>query len=113
MDETPVYFDMSGGFTLTTKGSKDVLQKTTGHDKLRFTVVLCVSASGKELPPMIIFKNLKAAPKLTTGQSWPKGKCHKKLHDIPFCSDEPVLNLWLGPGFGTISSVPTVPTVPR
>ena len=73
MDETPIYLDMAGGYTLTKKGSKDVLQKTTGHDKLRLAVVLCASAAGCKLPLMIIFKNLKKAPKLPAGKQWPKG----------------------------------------
>ena len=43
MDETPIYFDMAEGYALTKKGSKDVLQKTIGYDKLRLTVMVCVS----------------------------------------------------------------------
>ena len=35
MDETPCFFDMSGGQTFTIRGCKDVLQKTSGYDKLR------------------------------------------------------------------------------
>lgn len=73
MDETPVYFDMTGGMTHTLKGSKDVLQKSTGHDKTRFTVCLAVSAAGKKLPPMLIFKNLMKIPTLPAGKSWPTG----------------------------------------
>ena len=74
MDETPVYFDMAGGVTHTIHGSKDVLQKTTGHDKTRFTVVLAISATGAKLPPMLIFKNLKKVPALPAGKSWPSGR---------------------------------------
>ena len=74
MDETPVYFDMCGGDTHTIKGSKDVLQKSTGRDKTRFTVVLAVSVSGVKLPPMLLFKNLKNIPTLPAGKSWPSGR---------------------------------------
>lgn len=73
MDETPMYFDMASDKTYAPVGAKDVLVKTTGHDKLRFTVVLTVSASGVKLKPMIIFKNLKNVPKLKPGQNWPQG----------------------------------------
>ena len=58
MDETPIYFDMAEGYALTKKDSKDVLQKTTGHDKLRLTVMVCVSDARCKLLPMFIFKNL-------------------------------------------------------
>ena len=74
MDETLMYFDMSADHTYDDIGCKDVLVKTTGHDKLRFTVVLTITASGKKLKPMIIFKNLQKVPKLKTGEKWPKGK---------------------------------------
>lgn len=35
MDETPCYFDMVGGSTFDVRGSKDVLQQSSGHDKMR------------------------------------------------------------------------------
>jgi hypothetical protein len=38
-DETPVFFDMPANITVDTKGSKSVLVKTTGHEKLRITVM--------------------------------------------------------------------------
>jgi hypothetical protein len=41
-DETPVFFDMPANATVDTKGSKLVLVKTTGHEKLRITVMLSV-----------------------------------------------------------------------
>lgn len=101
MDETPCFFDMVGGATFTMRGSKDVLQKSSGHDKMRyvstllqyssikmstillmnvtsfsryrFTAVLTVTASGRKLPTMLIFKNLVNIPQLQKDQSWPKG----------------------------------------
>ena len=60
MDETPVYFDMPSSRSLDARGVKTVKCKTTDHEKLRFTVVLTIMSDGKKLPPMIIFKNLKA-----------------------------------------------------
>lgn len=74
MDETPVYFDMASSTTYQDTGAKDVLIKTTGYEKMRFTVVLSVTASGKRLDPMLIFKNLKDIPKLKKGQKWPAGE---------------------------------------
>lgn len=74
MDETPVYFDMASDKTYTDMGAKDVLVNTSGYDKLRFTVVLTVTASGRKLKPMLIFKNLVNIPKLAKGEKWPEGK---------------------------------------
>lgn len=69
-----MYFDMGSEQTYEEIGAKDVLATTTGHDKLRFTVVLTVSAAGKKLKSMIIFKNLKNIPKLKSTEKWPTGK---------------------------------------
>jgi hypothetical protein len=73
MDETPMYFDMCGDSTYTETGAKDVLKQSSGHDKMRYTVVLTVSGIGKKLKPMIIFRNLKSVPKLNAGEKWPEG----------------------------------------
>jgi hypothetical protein len=48
-DETPVFFYMQANTTVDTKGSKSVLVKTTGHEKLRITVMLSVLADGRKL----------------------------------------------------------------
>ena len=47
MDETPVWFDMTGNLTINNKGDKTVHIRTTGNDKNRFTVVLTCSAGNK------------------------------------------------------------------
>lgn len=89
MDETPVYFDMSSRHTFDLRGISTVNAKTTGkhaiaiasiltsassplligHEKLRFTVVLTMTADGGKRPSMIIFKNLKKVP----DQAFPAG----------------------------------------
>ena len=56
MDETPMYFDIVPSRTIVKKGVKEVRVRTTGAEKRRVTVVLACTASGKTLPPMIIFK---------------------------------------------------------
>jgi transposase-like protein len=61
-DETPIWFDMLRSSTIDFRGVREVQIKTTGNDKLRFTVVLAFTASGKKLPPAIMFK-LKNNPK--------------------------------------------------
>lgn len=47
MDETPVWFDMAGNFTVNQKGEKTVHIRATGNEKNRFTVVLTCSAGMK------------------------------------------------------------------
>ena len=56
MDEVPVTFDMPSKFTIDVKGSNDVRINTTGAEKNRFTVVLCVTADGEKLPAYVIFR---------------------------------------------------------
>jgi hypothetical protein len=47
-DETPVFFDMPANTTVDTKGSKSVLVKTIGHEKLKITVMLSVLVDGRK-----------------------------------------------------------------
>ena len=56
MDETPVFFDMVPSCVVEKIGEKSVRVRSTNSDKRRITAVLACTASGKMLPPMIIFK---------------------------------------------------------
>ena len=40
MDETPMYFDLPANKTIDFEGVKSVKVTTTGHEKLRYTVLL-------------------------------------------------------------------------
>jgi len=55
MDETAVWFDMVGESTLAAKGAKSIPLKGTGHEKLRFTVVLTATGAGTKLKPFVVF----------------------------------------------------------
>jgi hypothetical protein len=55
MDETAVWFDMVGESTVNTKGAKSIPLKGTGHEKLRFTVVLTANGAGAKLKPYVVF----------------------------------------------------------
>ena len=46
MDETPVWFDIAGNFTINPKGEKTVHIRAMGNEKNRFTVIL-TCATGK------------------------------------------------------------------
>ena len=56
MDGTPLTFDVPSNRTVSKKGEKSVLVKTSGHEKTHYTVVLACCGDGTKLPPMIIFK---------------------------------------------------------
>jgi hypothetical protein len=61
-DETPVYFDMPPNYTVDDTGAKSVAVKTSGHEKMRATVMLVVLADGNKLP-LYVFLNRKNMPK--------------------------------------------------
>ena len=64
MDKTPLYFDMPVSRTITKRGARQIRVKSTGAEKRRFTVILACIASGKILPPMMIFKGERPLKKL-------------------------------------------------
>jgi len=56
MDQTPVYFTMHPKKTIEKKGKRIVnLRKSTGDTK-RATFAMCVTASGRKLKPLLVFK---------------------------------------------------------
>ncbi|KAM7287750.1 hypothetical protein ISCGN_031441 [Ixodes scapularis] len=55
-DQTPVWFDSPENCTANAKGQKSVLVRTTRAERQRCTVMLCVTADGRKLPPYAIFK---------------------------------------------------------
>ena len=56
MDETPVWFDMAGNFTVNPKGEKTVHIRAMGNEKNRFTVVL-TCAAGRDVKHCTQFTN--------------------------------------------------------
>ena len=69
MDETAVWHEMISNTTVTDKGAKPVVLKTTGHEKSKVTVTLAAKANGDKLKPNIVFpghkhkvQNLKKDP---------------------------------------------------
>ncbi|XP_054167207.1 uncharacterized protein LOC128964604 [Oppia nitens] len=62
-DEIPMYIDIPGNYTFTEKGAKTVKVKTTGHEKTRYTLILCADNTGRKLKPAIIFRNRVKIPK--------------------------------------------------
>ena len=59
MDETPMWVDMPGNYTLETVGTKTVSMKSTGHEKSRITIMLAAMADGTKLTPMVLFQGVR------------------------------------------------------
>jgi len=62
MDEVPLMFDVPSNKTVEVKGTKTIMIKTSGNEKMHYTVVLACCAAGIKLPPLLIFKR-KTLPK--------------------------------------------------
>jgi len=94
MDETAVPFDMTSDITLETKGAKTVTIRSTGSEKKRATVSIAITASGRVLEPMIIFKGEKsgriATKELPHFQQCAKYTCQKNAW-----MDEPNFVEWI------------------
>ncbi|KAG1685012.1 hypothetical protein DVH05_009779 [Phytophthora capsici] len=56
MDETAVYFEDPRLDTVDVVGARHVVLRSTGFASMRITVVLAVTASGKKLTPLLIWK---------------------------------------------------------
>jgi hypothetical protein len=56
VDETAMYFEDPRLITVDSKGNRHVVLKSTGFASMRITCVLAVTASGKKLPPLLIYK---------------------------------------------------------
>jgi len=56
MDQTPIFFSMVPRTTLSPIGARTVHVRTSTSSTMRATVSVCITASGRMLPPLIIFK---------------------------------------------------------
>lgn len=87
MDETPVWIDMPGDYTLEPTGSKTVTMGSTGHEKSRVTVCLAAMADGTKLLPLVLMKGVRPLKDIPTGilvKMTPKG-----------WADEKTMQFWL------------------
>ena len=67
MDETGFALDPKHSKTVDARGTKNVLSICSGS-KGQITVVMCVSATGQALPPMVIWRKKTMAPDMATGE---------------------------------------------
>lgn len=87
MDETPLWVDMPGNYTMETVGTKSVMLKSTGHEKSRFTVMLAALADGTKLPPLVLFKGVRRPQQIPTN-------IHVLMTPKAYANEEVVLH-WL------------------
>jgi len=62
IDEVPLTFDVQSNKTVDAKGAKIIMIKTSGNEKIHYTVVLACYADDTKLEPLLIFKR-KTLPK--------------------------------------------------
>jgi len=70
IDETPMWFDMTTGKIVHSKGAKTVSVRSIGAEKRRLTVVLAATADGHMIPPMVIFKGKRKLKNIDVPTSW-------------------------------------------
>jgi len=59
MDETAVWADMTAPTTVSQRGEREIMLKSTGHEKVRISVCLTAKADGSKLKPFIVFGGAK------------------------------------------------------
>ena len=85
MDETAVWHEMISSTTVTEKGAKSVVLKTTAHEKSKVIVTLAAKANGDKLKPYIVFPGHKREV-----QNLKKDPAIKNL-----CYVESTINSWM------------------
>jgi hypothetical protein len=56
-DNITVYFDMPHNDTVDAKGAREVKIRSTGYEKQRVMLMLCITADGHKVPPYIILNH--------------------------------------------------------
>lgn len=56
VDETPIWMELKFENTISKIGKKEIRIKSFNLDQHRFSLVLCITAAGNKLPPMIVFR---------------------------------------------------------
>ena len=95
IDETNIYFDMTGAITLANRGTRTISVRTSGSSS-RCTILLGISMSGEKLPPFIVYKgkpNGRIAREWTGTTDFPNSAIYA-VQDKAWV-DERVFLLWI------------------
>ena len=94
MDQTPIPFSFHSNKTLEIKGARTVHVRASTTDTKRVTFDVCLEASGRMLPPLLIFKGAKKGPianyELTSFPDRGHYLCQQKAW-----MDEETMNQWI------------------
>jgi DDE superfamily endonuclease/Tc5 transposase DNA-binding domain len=88
MDETAIYFEDPRNQTVDQVGLRHIVIRSTGFASMRITAALAVTASGKKLPPLIIWK------RTTRGAIERLGGCYVAFQQRAWVDQELLLQ-WL------------------
>ena len=58
MDQTPVYHSMEHNVTIDVVGARTINMRTAANDGQRVTVAVTITASGRQVESMIVFKGM-------------------------------------------------------
>ena len=94
MDEIAVWHEMISNTTVTGKGAKSVVLKTTGHEKCKVTVTLAAKANGDKLKPYIVFPGHKREVQILKKNPAIKNRCYVKS-TINGCVNENITIDWV------------------
>lgn len=93
MDQTPIFFSCVPRTTLETAGSRTVNIRTSTTSTMRVTVAVTVTASGKMLPSMFVFKGKKGGRIAREFATFPA--CAKYTVQDRAWMDERILQEWI------------------
>ena len=87
MDETPIWLEPVSTTTVEKKGAKEVPLKSTGHEKLRVTVVLTAKADGTKCKPYFVVPRKRPIPNLENMKDMVFAYCGKSWMDDQLTED--------------------------
>ena len=85
VDETPIWMELKIENTISKIDEKGIRIKSFNLDQHRFSLVLCITAAGNKLPPMIVFRGKTGA---TLGKRLQKFVVENNYKILVVCQDK-------------------------
>ena len=73
MDQSPIFFDAIPSTTLELRGTNSINFRTSSSSTIRVTLAVAITASGKSLMPMLVFKGQPDGTIFKSFGTYPKG----------------------------------------
>ena len=93
MDQTPIYFDATPSTTLELRGTNSINFRTSSSSTIRVTLAVTVTASGKSLMPMLVFRGKPNGTIFKSFGTYPNG-CEYLTQKAAWM-DEPSMLKWI------------------